>query len=1843
VVRLRQLLVELSVAHETPGSLGLLLDACATATPAQQAAFIARYADHDGPVQTLWADLRNDAAFGTAVVNDLQLTLQLGTLTANHSPLVKALRSSGLQHASQTAAFDTEGWLRLLQTQVNGKPVGTPGNIKGADDTERQDNYIKLLQERTARAFPTAHIAKSLKTLPTWRDSTAMTFLDNNPDFNLLTANIKTSLDGGKVVVRPEWDRAKLESDLATVQRVARVAPQGIEGTIVPGLLANGFTSALAISRYSRASFRRRTASAFGDEATADAVHRNAQFQVSRAGSAYALMHPLLGAGIIDAVGQISDAVATDATWASLFGNLDYCAYDPCSSIHGPAAYLVDLLNWLDGHELGGSNPDHQTAFDRLNKKRPDIQKIELSCDNTDTVLPYVDLVNEILEQRVLNPSGDSGSGKAQVPTATTATSPELLANPEYLNPQAYDDHLAKAVYPDVLPFDLWGELGNVYFTHLGVRRSDLMEALRKQKSPSDPAIDAERLRFSMVQWLILIAPGDEAVRTFWGYPLGPAGDNFASDLANVTTFLDRSGLEYDQLLDLLHCRFINSGAITISGAACNTDEMTIIGWGDGHTALGQAHRFLRLWRNRGWSMLELDKTVDALGMSRLTAAGMSRLADLDRVLDLTRAPLLDILCWWGVIDTFADRPEKDDPVQSLFDRVFLNRAVDATADQPDFPLALNAARDELASSAVSWESVRTILQGALSIESDDLALLLDGTVGGLPNPQRVVAGDFASLQDLSALYRHVSLAGALKLSVPELVGLLRLTNFDPFDVKHTETTVDLVKTWCDIQASPFSLVELHYLLEHDPEAVTSVGVTDDAIGQALADIRDGLNRVTAEFAMVSDPMGEITARYLAVLMDADAVAAVMTSLQTEADDANHADLEAVITNKLGGLFAVDAAGLIALPVGQRFDALLKVLVPYLQETQGNAVIIEKVAGFCGRGLDSVEDILERRLRMTVDGQQVFALDGLRQSPFVKTTSAEIAASDDPTAFETLRRIHKAAFALTKLAVDIDMQTGLFEVGVNNGLLDPLTLPVVQNAVSPQIWAQWMQLVNLTALESGLPAGEPRLVDLLRLLDAAGDVTAAKEVFLSNLAARSGWLREDIDALEQVFAPEFPAGWRDGTMLRALVDAFALIGRLGVPAAQANDWAKRAIGQEDAEALRLAAKSKHDEERWPAIARALRDPVREKQRAALVGYLIADRKKYEDADDLFDDLLIDVEMAPCMLTSRLKQAISSVQLFVERAFLNLVEGIELTRDDQQAWEWMKNYRVWEAAREVFLYPENWIEPELRLDKSPLFEQLESTLLQGELDDAAAETAYTEYLEGLMKIARVEMGLYHQFEEDQDGTIDVLHVVARTKSQPYEYYYRQWVDSREWTAWEKLDADIDANHVILAVHDRRLYVFWPVVIQRAEQAIDSENDPSNFIDMKLGWIERMNGQWGARKLSEDSLTVSGKWDSYDDSAFLTADLWSAGEWLTYFRLTDDQDLTIECRQGVSAEVGANVLGRFVLDSGTGQLRVDATGELGVSLVAPAISFVQRMRFLYTTSKEAAGTKLPMALMSGNFDISGRLIDGSEQELEVLEKVSGQPYGLVNADGDGLIAEGAFASIVYPHQYGEFASQHGVFLDDKERTFHVMPQSAIDLGRVVQSDLSDPSCVGTTDTSLDVFEKPIGEPRFVPSIPWDKQGSAISSGSNAASVIPMIGRSSAGANSLSVATLNGSFVGDLATSALQQTQTRLHEVAQSSDALLVSPAIKYHFLPFHHPYVGDFMAELRRSGSRAFLIPVPMGRRPTWCVSRSRATPTFSRKRMIPRSMCLTSPLRTSTLRSAAPIRSTTGRSSSTLQC
>src|SRR5215475_7851668 len=85
--------------------------------------------------------------------------------------------------------------------------------------------------------------------------------------------------------------------------------------------------------------------------------------------------------------------------------------------------------------------------------------------------------------------------------------------------------------------------------------------------------------------------------------------------------------------------------------------------------------------------------------------------------------------------------------------------------------------------------------------------------------------------------------------------------------------------------------------------------------------------------------------------------------------------------------------------------------------------------------------------------------------------------------------------------------------------------------------------------------------------------------------------------------------------------------------------------------------------------------------------------------------------------------------------------------DAAQWEWMKRYRVWEANRKVYLFPENWLEPELRDDKSPFFKEIESELLQSDITEERASIALLNYLSKLEEVAKLEICGIHYVPAD----------------------------------------------------------------------------------------------------------------------------------------------------------------------------------------------------------------------------------------------------------------------------------------------------------------------------------------------------------------------------------------------------------------------------------------------------------------------------------------------------------------
>ena len=175
-----------------------------------------------------------------------------------------------------------------------------------------------------------------------------------------------------------------------------------------------------------------------------------------------------------------------------------------------------------------------------------------------------------------------------------------------------------------------------------------------------------------------------------------------------------------------------------------------------------------------------------------------------------------------------------------------------------------------------------------------------------------------------------------------------------------------------------------------------------------------------------------------------------------------------------------------------------------------------------------------------------------------------------------------------------------------------------------------------------------------------------------------------------------------------------------------------------------AVRAQYAIDEWLPIAQSVFDPLRRAKRDALVSYLV-NALSLDSPNQLFEYFLVDPGMEPVVQTSRLRLAMSSLQTFVQRCFLNLEDGNAVNPSvnvspmaiDADWWSWMKRYRLWEANREIFLFPENWMEPELRTGMSDLFQSLESALLQGDVTDDLADDAFLAYLEGLEQRARLE--------------------------------------------------------------------------------------------------------------------------------------------------------------------------------------------------------------------------------------------------------------------------------------------------------------------------------------------------------------------------------------------------------------------------------------------------------------------------------------------------------------------------
>lgn len=288
------------------------------------------------------------------------------------------------------------------------------------------------------------------------------------------------------------------------------------------------------------------------------------------------------------------------------------------------------------------------------------------------------------------------------------------------------------------------------------------------------------------------------------------------------------------------------------------------------------------------------------------------------------------------------------------------------------------------------------------------------------------------------------------------------------------------------------------------------------------------------------------------------------------------------------------------------------------------------------------------------------------------------------------------------------------------------------------------------------------------------------------------WSQLDIETL----TPDLAIAGDYNTIpnLDKLTEAFQIVQTLGadvnylIDLAQISDLSF-SFYQRHATALFDLVRAKYDETQWSNVYKPLHDLLAIQKRDSLTAVALENLSVQlvtnQTADILYEYLLIDVQMSSEVETSRIVQATASLQLYVQRCLMNLELGVNPEQIPIDEWEWMKNYRVWEANRKVFLYPENYIEPELRDTKTELFEALEDELQQNEATQDNVANAYNRYLDKFAEVTNLTIvGSYlntDNFPKDYalkfDGnkyfTVDET-IATISKQIPKEFTLELWV-------------------------------------------------------------------------------------------------------------------------------------------------------------------------------------------------------------------------------------------------------------------------------------------------------------------------------------------------------------------------------------------------------------------------------------------------------------------------------------
>ncbi len=1146
--------------------------------------------------------------------------------------------------------------------------------------------------------------------------------------------------------------------------------------------------------------------------------------------------------------------------YRELFGSQRSAACDHDSSLYSAAAYFVDLMRLI---EAKITSPKGLS----LNERRPDLVEIPLDAENTNTEVPYLTIVNEVLAKALAKKLGDSQNAPE---TALRA--------------------LATESHPSSLPFNAPLEEIRAYLKHFNIDLASIYELFQ-----ADPIhIARERLGLSVEEYTFItkLDPTDEELSKAYGVVESEFGEpNKGSNL------LVKAGFTHHQLEELFY-QGVTTGndSVTLSNISAELGELFVhryqsnrvaiyeLGKSGGFTrwiedsgwtpqeygnawkrALKLLLRFIRLATRLQWSFADLDWALNSIrtvpashepwgtnwtNVDDIDEGAITNLAKIKTLMDRYELPVDVACCFWSDMKTSGKgdgRIPKD-----LFSRTF-------GRDETYFPIAkefneqhwgnyywaenqriwtwlraalkiTNCFFDISDQTSAENQKVRAWLRSALKIDNSDLALIVDfakenhtlDTVETLEQQNWVEAdlnanGVPLTVHNLTCFYRLRKLATILGLHVSETLLLLEL-----LDKKQLATIDDLLEVtdyaaW--LKTAGLTVYQLQYMTSGELNPYVDAGYAEAGVRPMLEELsRAALKKgeqaqtetVVQTLATFFGAKPDISKYVFKYFLDEHTQKAFVDSiLAFRSDDTNaftawRAKNFQVFKTLARGFYAARLLGLTANEV--------KSIAEY-QEWYDISRIQKQI--WPARNIRSMH--IYKRLAST------WQKDNENLGGFLTTMwnfkevigECEYRLAKTENELQREQRQSELVEYLESFSKIIADKTIWERYQLSHLMLDPSFRAALMNQKLPQI----------------------------------GMFVAIKACF--DVATLMG---VDISVLLRV---------RDLASLKPLA-----LWQSSLDIANDPEWQSYC---QTAEELLAAIKAKYEAAQWLTIYASMLDRLNEQKRDALTRALM--RRLNQDPivkeafgsistlEDLSKYLLMDVEMGSCTEISKVKLGLNSLQLYIHRC-RNGLEPWNIGEIPEQLWSWMSHYRVWEANRKVFLYPENYLDPSLRKRKTPLFAELQGELLQGDITAEAVTKAYTNYFDKFEKLTRLDIvGSYYCpvviRENGENISANTLFLIGRTDTQPHTFYCRtaEFEVQAElpiivnWTPWQQIDLTINAGSVTPVFAFQKLFLFW------VEQSVEKQTK-SIFDDEGMKKDVKFEITKASVKYSFHN--VSGKW-------------------------------------------------------------------------------------------------------------------------------------------------------------------------------------------------------------------------------------------------------------------------------------------------------------------------------------------------------------------------------------------------